>query len=113
MILKYPKPNNSQTFYPAPTSILAPNPKLRNLTHSLDPHSWNMLRNKERELMQTTHQIDYYKDGLGTRVAFSTDNLDEKNAQFLKTGRYDESLVNLVSCLYKTGACCSFISFFI
>ena len=54
-----PKPDNHQ-IYPAPTSILNPNPKLRSLKNSLDPNSWNILKNKERELMQTTNQIDFY-----------------------------------------------------
>jgi hypothetical protein len=94
--MKNPKPDYvSQNFNPHPTSILNPNPRLRAMSHSLDQSSWNMLRNKERELMQTTHQIDYYKDGLGTRVAFNTDNINEKIDQNIRTGQYDDSLVGL------------------
>lgn len=52
-----------------------------------------MLRNKERELLQTTQQVDYYKDGLGTRAPLNSDNLDEKNLKLEKTGIVDETLV--------------------
>ncbi len=43
--------------------------------------------------MQTTHQIDYYKDGLGTRVALNTDNIQEKIDQNIRTGQYDDGMV--------------------
>lgn len=86
------KPDREQTFYPIPSSILAPNPRKRTFTGSLDPQAWNILRNKERELMQTQNQIDFYKDGLGTRAPFNSDNYHEKQDRLEKTGKTDESM---------------------
>ena len=43
--------------------------------------------------MQTTNQIDFYKDGLGTRGPLNTDNLKEKNEKLDKKGLVDETLV--------------------
>jgi hypothetical protein len=46
--------------------------------------------------MQTTHQIEFYKDGLGTRAPLNTDNLNEKAAKLDKTGVVDETMVILI-----------------
>ena len=91
--LKNPKPDRSQSFYPTPLKAFVPNQKLRNFSASLDTKNWNILRNKERDLMQTTHQIDFYKDGLGTRAPLNSDNLNEKAAKLDKAGIVDETMV--------------------
>lgn len=85
--LKYPKPSQSQTFYPYPPNLLTPNRRLRSLEQQIDARTANILANKERELMQTTSNIDYYADGLGTRAPLNSDDLDEKYARILATSQ--------------------------
>lgn len=70
-----------------------PNPRIRPKSEQLDARTANVLRNKERELMQTTHQIDYYKDGLGTRAPLNSDNLEEKMAKYQETGEMNDEMV--------------------
>lgn len=89
-----PKPSYAQQqFYPAPLTLLAPNPRLR-VSHSIDSRTANALRNKEKELMQSSQRIDYYKDGLGTRAVLKTDDLEEKNRRLNENGERNEEMVN-------------------
>ena len=60
---------------------------------SIDPRTANVLRNKEKEMMQTSQQSSYYKDGLGTQAPFNSDNLGEKINKYEQTDKVDDSLV--------------------
>ena len=89
-----PKPSYAQQqFYPAPPTLLTPNPRLR-VSHSIDFRTANALRNKEKELMQSSQRIEYYKDGLGTRAVLKTDDLEDKNRRLNETGDRNEEMVN-------------------
>ncbi len=89
-----PKPNdNKQQFYPYPPSVLAPNTKLRPEDRSIDVRVANVLRNKEKQIMQTTNKIDYYKDGLGTHAPLNSDDVYEKKTKYELTGSIKDSMV--------------------
>jgi hypothetical protein len=88
------KPDQAQSFYPAPPTLLNPNPRLRPASHQIDRRTANILENKEKELMQTTQQTDYYKDGLGTRAPLKSDNLEDKISKYEQTGQIDEEMVH-------------------
>lgn len=47
---------------------------MRDSEQTLDKSTANILRNKDREFHKTTHQRDYYKDGLGSSAPFNSDN---------------------------------------
>lgn len=85
-----PKPED-QTFYLHPQNIHVPNPKLRVEDRSIDMITANVLKNKEKQLMQSTQQADYYKDGLGTQAPINSDDLLEKKMRFEKTGEINET----------------------
>lgn len=74
--------------------MFAPNRRTRSPNQQLDARTANALANKERELMQTTHSIDYYKDGLGSRAPLNSDDLNEKCARYVQTGHVDNQMVN-------------------
>ncbi|RNA40418.1 hypothetical protein BpHYR1_013636 [Brachionus plicatilis] len=87
-----PKPSyGSQQYYPAPPVLLVPNQRLRN-AHSIDARTANTLRNKEKELMQSSQRIDYYKDGLGTRAVLDSDNLNEKQKRIIESGEHSDDM---------------------
>lgn len=86
-VKKYPKPDQSQTFYPSPPSMLAPNRNIRAPEERLDARTANVLANKERELMQSANKIEYFADGLGTRAPLNSDDLAEKVARFVSTSQ--------------------------
>ncbi|CAF0732237.1 unnamed protein product [Brachionus calyciflorus] len=87
-----PKPSYAQQqYYPAPPTLLTPNPRLR-ASHPIDARTANTLKNKEKELMQSSQRIDYYKDGLGTRAVVNSDDLDERKKRFLETGDRSEEM---------------------
>ncbi len=73
---------------------MVPNPKLRPDDRSIDLITANVLRNKERQLMQSTNQADYYKDGLGTQAPLNSDDLIEKKIRYESTGQINETMVN-------------------
>lgn len=85
-----PKPED-QTFYSHAQSIHVPNPRLRVEERSIDLITANVLKNKEKQLMQSTHQADYYKDGMGTQAPINSDDLLEKKMKFEKTGEINET----------------------
>ena len=87
-----PKPDDQQ-FYSHPQHIVVPNPKLRVDERSIDPMTANVLRNKEKQLMQSTHQAEFYKDGLGTQAPLNSDDLVEKKARYDATGQINEAMV--------------------
>lgn len=70
-----------------------PNPKIRT-SQSIDARTANTLQNKEKELMQSSQRIDYYKDGLGTRAVLNTDNLDEKQKGIIDSNPLTENMVS-------------------
>ena len=82
-----------QNYYPAPPSLLVANPKLRQTSLQIDANTADILANKERELMQTSNRIDYYKDGLGTRAPLNSDNYNEKQIKLDQTSKIDEEMV--------------------
>ena len=51
-----------------------------------------MLRNKEKQLSQSTQRLDYYADGLGTRAPLSSDDLLEKKVRFEQTGHIKDEM---------------------
>lgn len=77
-----------------------PNPRLRVEERSIDMITANVLRNKERQLMQSSHQADYYKDGLGSQAPLNSDDLLEKKAKFEQTGEINENMVSIYQLLY-------------
>ena len=87
-----PKPED-QRFYSHPQSIHMPNPRLRSEERSIDLITTNVLRNKERQLMQSTQQADFYRDGLGSQAPINSDDLLEKKARFEQTGEINENMV--------------------
>ena len=89
---KLPKPHQNQQYYPAPPTLLMPNPRLRAQKHSLDARTANVLRNKEKQLHQTTQRTDYYADGLGTRAPLNSDDLLEKKEKYEKTGQLSDGM---------------------
>jgi len=91
-----PKPNESQQFYPYPPTVLVPNPKLRAEERSIDLRTANTLRNKEKQLMMTSNQIDYFKDGLGTHAPLNSDDVIEKKANYEATGSINDSMVSCI-----------------
>ncbi len=94
--MKVPKPDGQQ-YYPYPTSILVPNPKLRGSEERLiDQRTANVLRNKEKQLMQTTQQADYFKDGLGSQAPLNSDDIIEKKVKFDSTGQINENMVFII-----------------
>ena len=60
---------------------------------SIDARTANVLRNKEKQLMMSSNQIDYYKDGLGTHAPLSSDNLLEKKKKYDSTGQVNDKMV--------------------
>lgn len=67
--------------------MLAPNRNIRAPEERLDARTANVLANKERELMQSANQIEYFADGLGTRAPLNSDDLTEKVARFVSTSQ--------------------------
>lgn len=67
--------------------MLAPNRNIRAPEERLDARTANVLANKERELMQSANQIEYFADGLGTRAPLNSDDLAEKVARFVSTSQ--------------------------
>ena len=53
---------------------MAPNHKMRSADQTLDKNTANILRNKDKEFHKTTHQLEYYKDGLGSCAPLNSDN---------------------------------------
>lgn len=45
--------------------------------------------------MQSSHQADYYKDGLGSQAPLNSDDLLEKKAKFEQTGEINENMVSI------------------
>jgi hypothetical protein len=88
-----PKPDDQQ-LYLHPQSIHMPNPRLRPEERSIDIVTANTLRNKEKQLRQSTHQADFYKDGLGSQAPLNSDDLDEKKNKFEQTGQINETMVS-------------------
>ena len=89
-----PKPDYStQQYYPAPPKLLVPNPAIRNESLAIDERTANVLRNKSRELIQSTQRASYYMDGVGTRSQIKTDDLLEKMVNYELTGKVDDTLV--------------------
>lgn len=86
-----PKPED-QEFYMHPQNIHCPNPRLRVDERSIDMITANVLRNKEKQLMQSTQQADYYKDGLGTQAPVNSDDLVEKKKKYESTGKINETM---------------------
>ena len=76
-----------------PQNIHCPNPRLRVDERSIDMITANVLRNKEKQLMQSTQQADYYKDGLGTQAPVNSDDLVEKKKKYESTGKINETMV--------------------
>lgn len=74
---------------------MVPNPKIRT-AHSIDTRTANTLQNKEKELMQSSQRIDYYKDGLGTRAVLKTDNIDEKLKGIIDNNPLTEDMVGKI-----------------
>jgi hypothetical protein len=70
-----------------------PNPKLRSEEHSIDARTANALRNKERQLIQSTQRTDFYADGLGTRASLNSDDLLEKKVRFETNGQINDNMV--------------------
>ena len=69
-----------------------PNPRLRVPNHTLDARTANVLRNKEKQLLQTTQRTDYYADGQGTRAPLNSDDLLEKKEKYEKTHQLTEGM---------------------
>jgi hypothetical protein len=91
----YPKLDLTvQQFYPSPPKLLVPNPALRNEKLSINERTANVLRNKDRELMQSTQRTDYYIDGIGTRSQINSDDLLKKNVELELTGKNNDTLVS-------------------
>ena len=72
-----------------------PNTKLRPEERSIDARTANVLRNKEKQLMITSNQMEYHKDGLGTHAPLNSDDLIEKKQKFDLTGQVNEKMVCL------------------
>jgi hypothetical protein len=48
----------------------------------VDTATAKTIRNKEKQLIQSTNRTDYYKDGLGTRAPLNANDLEEKHVRF-------------------------------
>lgn len=54
-----PSQEEKTGFYPAPTKMILPNPKLRDWNVTLSERTSNMLKNLERSLWVTSYQMHY------------------------------------------------------
>lgn len=86
-----PKPED-QNFYLHPQNLNVPNPRLRPEERSIDLLTANVLKNKERQLMQSTQQADFYKDGLGSQAPLNSDDLCTKKLKYEQTGDINETM---------------------
>lgn len=67
---------------------------MRTEERSIDARTTNVLRNKEKQLMMTSNQMEYYKDGLGTHAPLSSDDLLEKKLKYDSTGHVNDTMVS-------------------
>ncbi|KAM9722844.1 sperm-associated microtubule inner protein 4 [Menidia menidia] len=82
-ILDQTKPvkEEDQGFYPTPSKIIHPNPRLRDWNLTLSERTSNMLKNLERTQWITSYQMQY--SGLGAAIPMKIDDFKEKICNFI------------------------------
>ncbi|CAG6015596.1 unnamed protein product [Menidia menidia] len=76
-----PVKEEDQGFYPTPSKIIHPNPRLRDWNLTLSERTSNMLKNLERTQWITSYQMQY--SGLGAAIPMKIDDFKEKMCNFI------------------------------
>jgi hypothetical protein len=58
----------------------------------VNPETAKTILNKQKQLIQSTNRIDYYKDGFGTRAPLNSSDFEEKNGKFEPVKYIDDEM---------------------